>query len=129
MSDKDTIPVVFESDALGDAYQMGFERFDGSEATDPESLSHFKESAMWTNNVAPKLRAMSGFQDSKGGTYQVRPEAVAVVPTGSEADSPIQADKIEPQYVHDAVIEAFDTGAYDGLVGNEYGESDDVTLL
>lgn len=124
----DTIPVVKEATLLDEAYNMGFRRFDGAESSDPESLSHFKESAQFINSVAPSIRAMCGFSDSKGGTYQVRPDKMAVIPVGSGDDEPATAELIEPQYVHDAAMDAFDAGAYDAIEGNERGESDDIQL-
>jgi hypothetical protein len=127
----ETIPVVHESDALDDAYKMGWEAFEASPEAieDPfEAISHYEESAHYINNTAPTLRCMAGFSDHKGGTYQDRPESVAVVPVGSEGDRPIEAEKMDPQWVLGAIHDAYHAGAYDALEGHEYGESDDVTL-
>jgi hypothetical protein len=130
----DKIAVVNEADVLDEAYSMGYERF--ADVADMEhggdesgyAVSHFKETAIWANNVAPSLRALSGMADGGHGTYQKRRD-VAVIPVGSEDDVPAEASRIEADYVYDAAVNAFDAGAYDALEGNERGESDDETIL
>jgi hypothetical protein len=127
----DTIPVVEEATLLDQAYDMGYSELSGGDPVeDPVmALSHYQESAHYINTVAPRIRAMCGFSDTKGGTYRDRPDKVAVIPVGSEDDQPKNAELMDPQYVLDKAHESFRNGAYDGLEQADRGETDTVALV
>lgn len=115
------IKVVKPYYILEQAYQMGHQT--GHDARDtvdadigPEDLSHFKETAQWANNVAPELRAMSGFSDHGHGTYTDGGKVAAIDP-GCEEDEPADAELIDAQHLFDKVVEAYDTGYLDGAEG------------
>ncbi len=98
-----------------EAYKMGHDRFKDVEADIEEfELSHFKETATWANNVAPKLRAMAGFDDSGPGTYTVHRRVAAIEP-GCEEDEPAEAELTDPHDIHEELVRAFDMGAYDAV--------------
>lgn len=126
----DTIPVVEEAELLDKTYQLGFEELSGGDPVERphEALSHFKEWAHYANTVRPRIRAMCGFSDNFGGTYQDRPDKVAVIPVGSEMDEPKEAELWDPRHVLKAAKESFDKGALDAIEQKEHGSSDNVEL-
>lgn len=98
------------------AYNLGHSRFedmDLPEGEDPE-IHHFKESAKWANTVAPRLRAMAGFEDSKGGTYTKHRQVAAIKP-GCEDDEPAEAELVDARHIYEELVDAWDMGARDGL--------------
>lgn len=111
----DEVPVIYERKVLREAYDMGFSKFEGSEV-EPEDfeIGHYTESARYINNVAPKLRAMSGFDDAGHGTYQ-EPSSVVVVPPEHEDDEPMTGKVMSSGEVNNRVFEAFSNGAYDAV--------------
>ena len=102
---------------LEEAYRMGHDRFKDAEQPEDdydliEGLSHFKGTATWANNVAPKLRAMAGYADGGHGTYQ-QDRQVAAIHDGCEEDEPAEADLMDASQLYGRVVEAWDTGALD----------------
>jgi hypothetical protein len=126
----ETIPVVEEAELLDKAYQMGFTELSGGDPVeDPlQALSHWKEYAHYHNTIRPRIRAMCGFSDNFGGTYRDRPDKVAIVPVGSEADQPTEAELWDPHHVLNAAMDSFDKGALDAIEQNERGSSNTVEL-
>lgn len=102
---------------LEEAYRMGNDEFQDVEADEDEAepidLSPFKDSARWANHVAPDLRSMAGYADAGHGTYQQHRQ-VAAIHHGCEEDEPAEADLYDASHLFEALVEAWDTGAYDG---------------
>jgi predicted lipid-binding transport protein (Tim44 family) len=96
---------------------MGHDEFQPYDALEDEEerldLSPFKGSARWANHIAPDLRAMAGHADSGPGTYTVNRQ-VAAIHDGCEEDEPAEADLVEARQLFQALVEAWDMGAYDG---------------
>lgn len=117
-------PVIPIDEAKREAYSMGYERFTDVEVENGENfeLSHFKEYANWANNIHPSIRALAGYEDSKGGTYTVNREVVTVEAHTLE-DMPMMGEKTEAHFVESELLEAFDTGAYDAVDDREKFES------
>lgn len=104
-----------------EAYQMGFDEFDGFAAEDPEEfeLHYFKESARWVNVIAPELRSMAGFDDAGHGTFQVSRQVAAVKP-GCEEDEPAEAELVSCRVIHSELVSAWNTGALDAATGESF---------
>lgn len=132
MPDEHTVAVVLEADAIDTAYAMGYDRFDEAppEVDDTfEALSHYKETAEFINSVHPDLRALAGYVDSGPGTYTVKRKTV-VVNVGNEDDSPMDGVQMDPQYVEDKLVRAFDQGALDSMNGDPAEPAEcDATIL
>lgn len=95
--------------AKEEAYALGWDEGDMMEGEygeggeyEGEHVEYPTDSAHFANNIDPKLREMSGFEDSKGGTYTVEP-----------------IDEAHWIYEEDTA-QAFRNGYYDRLRGNEY---------
>jgi len=58
-----------ENEAWEIGYSQGPDALDGIDEVEQIDISMFTESAHYINNIAPKLRALCGYQDTKGGTY------------------------------------------------------------
>lgn len=116
----DTIAVVKPHYLTEKAYKMGFERFqdlDGEE-TEGFDLAPFKSGAHWSNTLAPKLRAMAGYDDRGHGTYTDERQVAAIVP-GAEEDEPAEAELTDAHHIYTELVKAFDRGAYDAAEGRE----------
>lgn len=112
----DNIAVVKPYYLKEEAYRMGHSEFEDTDLgpdADPD-LSGFTDSARYANHVLPDLRAMSGFEDNKGGTYTVNRRVAAIKP-GCEEDEPAEAELTEAQYVFEELVSAWRMGAYDGM--------------
>lgn len=122
MSDND-IAVVKPYYLKEEAYNMGYDRFEGCEVESIEGfdLAPFRSSAAYANNVLPSLRAMAGAADRGAGTYTDHREVAAIKP-GCEEDEPAEAELVNSRYIFDELLEAWDMGAYDGALGKERGE-------
>lgn len=118
----ENIKVVVFPESEEKAYVMGFDRFENMDNEESEGfeLGYFTESATFINNVAPSLRAMSGYSDSKGGTYQINSKVVTVKYPG---DRPMDGELTESRYVYDKLFEAFRRGVYDAVEGREKFEN------
>ena len=104
---------------LEEAYRMGHNEFTTMAPPDGDideefDLSPFKSSARWANHIAPDLRAMAGYADSGHGTYQEHRQ-VAAIHDGCEEDEPPEADLTDASRLFEALVEAYDMGAYDGV--------------
>jgi len=75
MSMYDTMPSIeeiaqyIESEAYNLGYSQGPDHLDGIDSIQEVDISMFTESAHYINSIAPKLRALCGYKDTKGGTY------------------------------------------------------------
>jgi len=120
----ENIKVVTEVTVLHKAYNMGYSNGSGGDSVENpvESLSHYKATAQYINNTAPSLRAVSGYTDSGHGTYQTE-NKVAVIPNGSEDDSPADAELMGSYYVYEAVQEAYNQGFLDAVDGKDADDS------
>lgn len=105
-----------------EAYNMGFERFEGMELEDDEEfdLAPFRDSATYANHVLPSLRAMAGFADGGKGTHTIHRQVAAVKP-GCEEDEPAEAQLTDARFIFEELVEAWDCGAYDAVEGNGRG--------
>lgn len=114
------IAVVKVDYRLEEAYKMGYGKFEDAEVGDPEQfdLSAYHGSAEYANHVLPDLRAMAGFDDSGYGTYQQDRQVAAIAP-GCEEDEPAEATLVDAHNVFERLSEAFTTGVYDAVAGNE----------
>jgi len=112
------IAVVKQAYVLEEAYEMGHSEF--SPLDPPEDaemdLAPFKDGARWCNSLLPTLRAVAGFADSGHGTFQEHRQ-VALVHPGCEVDEPAEADLVDAHIVYQALVSAYDMGAYDGWEG------------
>jgi hypothetical protein len=137
-----TVAVLRERHVLREAYDMGYDRFEGSVPEDDpnpservstftpsERISMFTESATYTNSIKPKLRALSGYVDSGTGTYTV-PRSVVVVPPESEDDRPMNGKNVDIAYACDRIVEAWRSGALDAIdADRDHGDGlDDLRL-
>lgn len=126
--------VVVLSDALQDAYDMGYSEFadvPSEEYTSREEiyrgLDGFRQYARYSNHVLPHLRALAGYGDGGHGTYQVsRP--VAVVHPADLDDRPIEAEEAQPRHLLRQITEAWDMGAVDAMKGEEPDADEAVAL-
>lgn len=114
------VNVVVIPEAKEDAYNMGYERFKGSDDAENPDLSYFKDSAAFANHTLPNLRAMSGYNDRGIGTFT---ENVKVVTVENPEDRPMQGQLTESHYVFEELTEMWDNGAYDALTGESRGKS------
>jgi hypothetical protein len=114
------IAVVKPYYAIETAYNQGYDRFNGTDhaEADPESITHFKETATWANSVAPHLRAAAGYADAGHGTYQESRQVAAVKP-GCEEDDPAAAELVGCHDVYSTLVDAFDAGAVDAMAGDD----------
>ena len=122
----DEMTIVNVLSVVREAYDMGYNRFEGFRAIDnedPIDLSHFKESASWANNVAPELRSMAGNADRGYGTYNERREVI--VTNTLESSHRQEGETVDSAELVKVVREAWDLGAYDSLDGEEKGENFD----
>lgn len=116
----DTIAVVKPNYYLEQAYQKGYDRFDGEatpERSDP-SLDGFTDSATYANHVLPGLRQMAGYDDSGHGTYTQEREVAAII-AGREEDEPAEATLVSSYKVYDRLVEAWRGGALDAMAGDD----------
>lgn len=114
----ENIKVVVIPEAKEEAYNMGYDRFQGipEEEVYGENLSHFKEYATFCNSIHPGIRAMSGYSDSGHGTYTINGQVVTVE---YPEDRPMDGEITEATYVEQELMEAFDCGAYDAMDGKD----------
>lgn len=117
--------VVKVAYAEEEAYSMGFDRFDQSlpdiDSNEDKRMAvdHFQETAQYANVVAPRLRAISGFDDGGHGTYQMNREVAEVKP-GCEEDEPAPARITDARTIfNEVVIDAWHRGANDALDGRD----------
>jgi len=109
----DTIPVVRESHARDTAEQWGYEHFESTpgevaEIAEPHQVT---DSAWWSNNELPRLRALAGAADHYGGTYQDHRD-IALIPVGCEDDRPALADRVNSQQFHRTLVDDWFSGAH-----------------
>lgn len=119
---KDT-PVIVIQEAKQDAYDMGYERFEGGDTMEPDEadLAPYHSSADYANNVLPTLRSMAGHADSGHGTYTEVREVVLVEEHDLD-DRPIMGQSTDAHYFMSELVEAFNHGAYDALTGEGKAE-------
>lgn len=119
----DEIAVVKPYYAKEKAYNKGFERFEDAEIEEPEDfdLGPFQSTATYANHVLPNLRAMAGHADGGHGTYTENRQVAAIKP-GCEEDEPAEAELTEARFIFDELVDAWTTGVYDAVAGNEKGE-------
>jgi hypothetical protein len=112
----ETITVFTEADALDDAYQMGYSRYESMTAADIAAAGpiHPTEHDAWDTHILSSLRAVAGFDDMGVGTYNMIQE-IAVIETGDESDSPATAQKMEAYMFLDTVIDNWRAGAFDAM--------------
>lgn len=114
----ENIAVVKPHYTLEEAYQMGHDEFselDLGPDAEPD-LAGFQDSARYANHILPKLRAMAGFEDSGHGTFQ-KDRKVAAIEPGNEEDRPAEAELVDASTVFHALVDAWSTGARDGMTG------------
>lgn len=117
------IAVVKPYYAKEEAFKLGREEFSGIQDREGFDLSPYKSSARWANTVAPRLRAMAGFEDSTGkGTFTGNRKVAAVKP-GCEEDTPAEAELVEARHIHEELVEAFDNGAFSAVDGIDKDEA------
>lgn len=112
-----------------EAYRMGHDEFTDVEADSAEDVdfSQFTSTARWANVISPRLRAMAGARDPTGkGTYTQHREVAAILP-GCEEDEPAEADLVGSEYLHEALVSAYRTGALDAVEDTYY--PDDSTFF
>jgi hypothetical protein len=112
----DTIAVVKPYYLTEEAYRMGHDEFTDVDAESAEEIefSHFTGSARWANIIAPKLRAMAGYDDRGHGTYQEERQIAAIKP-GCEEDEPAEAHLMDAFHLYDSLTDAYRMGAYDAV--------------
>lgn len=116
----DETAVVRPYYAHEEAYNMGYSEFFDPQ-TPPEDeadLAPFHDSARYANTILPRLRAMAGCSDSGHGTYTGHRKVAAVKP-GCEEDEPADAVLVHSAYIFEILVDAYNHGARDALVGNE----------
>lgn len=117
----DDIAVVKPLYATEEAYNMGYDRFEGVADEEEDIIwdfHHFTETAEYANNVAPDLRAMAGHADSGPGTYTIN-RKVAAIKEGCEEDEPAEAALIDARHVFEELVDAYRKGATDAAHGRE----------
>jgi hypothetical protein len=110
----DTIPVVYESEALDNAEALARTEYADIplEALEADEFRVRTDSAHWANGIAPELRALSGFEDTGYGTYQ-QDRDIALVPVGCGDDSPAEAELLRAKQFSVDVFEAYRDQAYE----------------
>jgi len=109
----DTIPVIYESEALDSAEALARSEYADIplEALQADHFQVRTDSAHWANGIAPELRAFSGFGDSGYGTYQQDRE-IALVLVGCGDDRPAEAELLRAKQFSREVFEAYRDQAY-----------------
>lgn len=115
-----SIKILKGDAALLLAYRDGYDEFEGFAEGSGEDFDfgHFTETARWANNIAPSLRALSGYSDGGHGTYQIEGD-VAVLDAADADDVPADADVMRSSEVYDRVVDAYREGAHDAVSGSE----------
>lgn len=114
------VAVVKPYYALEEAYGMGYGRFEELDGEEAEGfdLAPFQSTAEYANQVLPSLRCMAGYADAGHGTYQQHREVAAIQP-GCEEDEPAEANLRDASELHERLVDAFSSGAYDAVEGRE----------
>lgn len=109
----DTIPVVYEAEALHEAEELARKEYQDIPlvALEADQFRVRTDSAHWANGIAPTLRCLSGFGDSGYGCYQQDRE-IALVPTGCGDDRPAEAELLRAQQFSRDVFQAYRDQAY-----------------
>lgn len=111
----ETITVVTEADALDDAYQMGYSRYESMPADEiAANRVQPTEHGIDDKHILPSLRAVAGFDDIGVGTYNSSQE-IALIENGDESDNPATAVKMRSEAFLDHVIRSWRKGAFDAM--------------
>lgn len=120
------IAVVVEQAAVEDAYEMGYDRFEGqeldAEVADEWDYSYFTETATYSNIVQPALRAIAGYGDSGTGTYTEN-RTIVLVDAADLDDEPTVGDEYNAKDFSQVLYDRFADGARDAVAGREKGDS------
>jgi hypothetical protein len=112
----DTIPVIREADAYDQAWEMGYNRFEGIDVDSVEDfdVGYFRDSAAYANHTLPSLRALSGFADGGHGTFTIARDVV-IIPMGCEDDSPAEGERTTSEAVFEGLVEEWHNGVYSAV--------------
>lgn len=110
------VVVVEPHQLLSKAYTMGFREFSDLDVDEMQylDLSPHTDSDRWGDEIAPDLRRMAGYEDRGQSAYTVDRKAAAIHP-GAGVDERPEADIVDASALYDSLVDAYMTGAYDGV--------------